>query len=89
MKVHEWSKEKNEWLKKTRKVSFEDVVRAINEDRVFTIEKSRNRLHQFVYVVEIERYVFAVPFVIKEDATYFLKTIYPSRKLTKKNLSYI
>ena len=86
MKVHEWNKEKNEWLKKSRKISFEDVVIASNEDRVIAIEKSTTRLHQFVYVIEIKGYAYAVPFVIKDDNTYFLKTIYPSRKLTKQYL---
>ena len=39
--------------------------------------------NQYIYVVEIDEYVYAVPFV--EDAQkIFLKTIIPSRKLVKK-----
>jgi len=80
MKVHEWSKDKNEWLKKTRNVSFEDVLDTINDDRVIKIEKSRHRKRQLVYIIEIQGYAYAIPFVIKDENTYFLKTIYPSRK---------
>lgn len=38
-----------------------------------------------MFVVEIENYIYLVPFIEKEDEI-FLKTIYPSRKATKKYL---
>lgn len=41
--------------------------------------------NQMVMVVEINDYVYAVPYV-EDDEKIFLKTIYPSRKLTKKYL---
>jgi len=38
-------------------------------------------------VVKIKNYVYAVPYVIDEKKkTIFLKTVYPSRVLTKKHL---
>jgi len=38
-----------------------------------------------MYVVEIDEYVYLVPFVEDEEKC-FLKTIFPSRKMTKKYL---
>jgi hypothetical protein len=40
---------------------------------------------QKLYVIEIDRYAYIVPFVESEDSI-FLKTIIPSRKATKKYL---
>jgi uncharacterized DUF497 family protein len=31
MKPFEWSKTKNEWLKKERGISFEEIVNALND----------------------------------------------------------
>jgi hypothetical protein len=41
--------------------------------------------NQFVFVIEINNYVYLVPYVENESET-FLKTIIPSRKFTKKYL---
>ena len=38
---------------------------------------------QQIYVVEIEGYVYLVPFVAEADGKRFLKTIIPSRKATR------
>jgi len=35
---------------------------------------------QIIYVVDIEQYLYLVPFVTAADGTRFLKTIIPSRK---------
>jgi hypothetical protein len=42
--------------------------------------------HQRQYVVLFNKYVYCVPYVVDGDVI-FLKTIYPSRKLTRKYLS--
>ncbi len=88
MKYYDWDKEKNERLKKERHISFEEIVIAIEEDRVFDIVAHPNQTrypHQKVYIIEINSYVYVVPFV-EETKKYFLKTIIPSRKMTKKYL---
>ncbi len=38
---------------------------------------------QMIYVVDIEQYLYLVPFVTRPDGTRFLKTIIPSRKATR------
>ncbi|RUM58548.1 MAG: hypothetical protein DSY60_01555 [Persephonella sp.] len=84
-----WDREKNEWLKKERNISFEDIELAILEDRVIDILEHPNRekyLNQKLLIVEIENYAYVAPYVEDEEGNIFLKTIFPSRKYTKKYL---
>ena len=41
------------------------------------------RTHWVIYVVDIEQYLYLVPFVTGADGTRFLMTIIPSRKATR------
>ena len=85
MKPYFWNEEKNDWLKQERAVSFEDVIVAINEDKILTIIEHPNKKqykNQKIYVIEIDDYAYLVPF-IEDDEKIFLKTIFPSRKYTK------
>ena len=86
MKYYDWDELKNEQLKNERHVCFEDVLRAIDDDRILgNVAHPNQRRYpgQRILVVEIEEYVFVVPF-IEDDEKIFLKTIYPSRKFTRK-----
>jgi len=88
VKYFDWDKEKNGLLRAERDVGFEDVVTAINEGYLIKVLGHHNPKkypNQKIYVVEIEGYVYLVPFVEDEEKR-FLKTIYPSRKMTKKYL---
>ena len=85
MKVFAWDEEKNELLKRGRGVSFEDVVYHINNGDLLARLDHPNRAkypHQQVFVICIDAYVYIVPFV-QDDDKFFLKTIIPSRKLTR------
>ncbi|MFZ2890462.1 toxin [Sulfuricurvum sp.] len=83
--VFDWNDDKNTLLKENRNVCFEDVVTSIQEDKLLDIVKNPSTNHQSQYclIVEIMDYAYIVPFV-KEGEIFFLKTIYPSRKQTKK-----
>jgi hypothetical protein len=86
MKNVVWSLEKAAILSRDPnrgRVTFEDCALAIEEQRVLAIEPnpSRNHLNQRMYVVEVQSYVYCVPFVEDENSV-FLKTIFPSRKYT-------
>jgi len=84
--IFEWNDEKNEELSEARNVSFERVVIAIGEGKLLDILEHPNKKkyqNQRIIVVEIDSYAFCVPFVETGDGNYFLKTIFPSRKLTK------
>ncbi len=89
MKIYKWNKEKNIILKQTRDISFEQVVMHIEQGDLLDIIKHPNSekySHQKILVVVIKSYVYAIPFVEEDENTRFLKTIIPSRKLTKKYL---
>ena len=86
MKRLEWNEEKNAFLKIQRGVSFEDVQVAIAEDRLLGVIEHPNKglyPNQQLLIVNIDDYAYLIPFV-EDKEKYFLKTIYPSRKLTKK-----
>jgi len=83
-----WSDEKNELLRKERNVCFEDIATGIANGKLLDIIKnpSADREKQYCLIIDIGNYAYVVPFVMLSQATFFLKTIYPSRKQTKKYL---
>ncbi|NOQ32362.1 MAG: toxin [Helicobacteraceae bacterium] len=88
MIYYNWNKEKNILLKQERNITFEQVVMHIESGDLLDIVKHPNMEeynHQKILIVKIEDYVFAIPFV-ENEYERFLKTIMPSRKLTKKYL---
>lgn len=85
MKPFRWNAEKNEALKLARGVSFERMVVAIESGGLLDVMAHPNKSrypHQQALVIEMERYVYLVPFVEEEDY-FFLKTVIPSRKATR------
>ncbi len=86
MKVFRWDNEKNEWLKKNRGVSFEQVLILMEREEVLeTIEHPNQNKYpgQKIAIVRIDDYAYLVPYVQESD-DIFLKTIIPSRKATNK-----
>lgn len=82
-----FNEEKNQLLKATRQISFEDVLKALKEGKVLTdiSHPSQRHPHQQVYVIKIKNYAYAVPYVLNtKKQEIFLKTIYKSRALTEK-----
>ncbi len=85
MKYFDWNNEKNEGLIKDRGLSFEEVVFCIMHDGLLDIIEHPNKAkypNQSIFIVDINNYVYLVPFV-EDDEVVFLKTIIPSRKMTK------
>jgi len=83
-----WNPEKNKRLQKERNISFEDVVFHISIGGILdTLEHPNQECcpGQQIHVIEMEGYVYLVPFVESEDEV-FLKTIIPSRKATRNYL---
>lgn len=84
-KVIRWDEEKNQLLQLQRDVGFEQVLEKIANGEIIG-----RRLHpntdkypnQQIFLLEINGYIWYVPFV-ETDEEIFLKTIIPSRKLTK------
>lgn len=86
MKVFRWDNEKNELLKNSRAVCFEQVVILMErEDILETVENPNQDKYpgQKIATVMIDDYAYLVPYVQKSDEI-FLKTIIPSRKATNR-----
>lgn len=91
MKYHAWDNEKNEKLKNERDISFEDIIYYIEHGHLLAIIDHPNKdkyENQKMYVVNINNYIYLIPFV-ESEKEIFLKTIIPSRKATKKYLEEI
>ena len=85
MKYFSWNDQKNEALIKERGISFEEIVFHIDNGDVLDLLEHPNRdryPNQQIFVVDVEGYVYLVPFV-EDDREVFLKTIIPSRKATR------
>jgi uncharacterized DUF497 family protein len=83
---YEFSADKNQLLIAERGISFEEVIAALDNDCLLEIvahPNSKKYPNQEIYLIDIDGYVYLVPFVKKDENTVFLKTIFPSRKLTK------
>ena len=88
MRYFDWSTDKNERLKGQRDITFEEIVFHILHDGLLDVLEHPNKKQypgQRIFVVDVEGYVYLVPFVETEESV-FLKTIIPSRKMTKKYL---
>ena len=89
MKYYDWNEEKNNILKETRDISFEEIVLSISNGKILDIVEHSNKEkypNQKMFIVEVRNYAYIVPFV-EDDEKYFLKTIYPSREATKEYLT--
>ena len=84
--VYEWNEEKNTLLNNERNICFEDVVFALKNDQLLDIILSPTHVDQKCFVVEIKEYAYVIPYVYVSSSKLFLKTIYASRKYTKKLL---
>lgn len=85
MNTYRWSEDKNEQLKSSRGISFEDVVLAIESGGLLDVLVHPNPKRypsQKVFVVAVTEYVYLVPHVEESDHI-FLKTVIPSRKATR------
>ena len=76
-----WNAEKNEILKQTRGISFEEIVFLIRSGKLLGIEENPGYPNQKIYIVNMENYAVIVPFVGTNNEI-FLKTAFPSRKYT-------
>ena len=76
---YEWDPQKNEWLKKARRISCEQVVFHLSQGDVWKMADhpdQKKHPSQKAYFVAIEGYVYLVPH-IGEKQYIFLKNGYP------------
>lgn len=85
MKQFDWNQEKNEWLRAERGVVFEEIVYHLQHGGLLDVighPSQETYPNQRIFIVNVEGYACLVPFVETDDGI-FLKTIIPSRKMTK------
>jgi len=88
MEFYFWNQDKNEKLKIERGICFEDIVLRINSgDALGIVENQTQKRYpnQMILIINVDGYIYLVPFIIQENGI-FLKTIFSSRKYTKKYL---
>ncbi len=88
MEIFKWDTEKNELLAKERGITFEEVVQRIASGAKIIETDHPNKKkypNQKILIIDIDGYAYLVPCVVKNNE-YFLKTIIPSRKATKRYL---
>ena len=89
MKYFTWDEDKNNLLKETRNISFEEIVLSLSNNKLLEVVEHPNKQkypNQRIFIVEVRDYAYIVPFV-EDEEKYFLKTIYPSREATKNYLN--
>ena len=79
-----WDDTKNIKLQLERQISFEQISEIILRRGYLDILVNPSRTDQQIFVIYLNNYVYAVPFLIDENSNIILKTAYPSRKLSKK-----
>lgn len=83
--IYEYSAEKNLKLLEERGIGFEDIIAILDAKGALTIIDHPNKVkypHQKIYIVDINGYAYLVPFE-RHSNKVTLKTIFPSRKITR------
>lgn len=87
--IYSFYSQKNAWLIESHGVSFEEIIAILHSQgakKIIQHPNTKKYPEQKMYLIELNEYIYLVPFV-KENNKIFLKTIFPSRKATKKYLS--
>lgn len=88
MKLFVWDVRKNEQLRRSRGISFEEIIFHIEQGDLLDVLEHPNQQKyrdQRIFVVRVGEYVYLVPF-LETPREVVLKTIIPSRKATKQYL---
>jgi uncharacterized DUF497 family protein len=78
--------QKNIRLIRERGISFEQIIALIKSSKLIQVLEHPNAErypNQLLYEVDVDGYVHVVP-VVREGPILVLKTIYPSRRATRK-----
>ena len=85
-----WDPVKDEWLRRHRGLSFDDVVYHLEHGGFLDDIPHPNQVRhpgERLYIIRIGDYAYEVPFYRDGDVES-LRTLYPSRKYTRTYLSY-
>ena len=79
-----WDEEKNQKLQKERSISFDQIAEIILRKEYIDVLENKSRRDQQLFVIKLNDYIYAVPFILDAQKNIVLKTAFPSRKLHKK-----
>ena len=89
----DYSKDKDAILKETRGIGFKEIIDAIGSGNLIDDRNHSNKKRyprQKLFIVKIGDHIYSVPYVADHGRQiFFLKTLYPSRKLTRQYLKKI
>ena len=88
MREYRWDPNKDEWLKRNRGLSFDDVVYHLeNGDLLDDLLHPNQSRHpdERLYIIRVGDYAYEVPFY-RAGNSENLMTAYPSRKYTREYL---
>lgn len=75
-----WDHQKEEWLRKERFISFEEIAARVQEHDYIDLIDNPARPEQHCFIMSIRNYTWVVPFIFDEQHRIVLKTAYPSRR---------
>ena len=78
-----WNEGKNNKLITERNIPFNEIAEILLREEYLDILENPNRKDQLIFIICLQDYIYAVPFIIDEDENIILKTAYPSRKFNK------
>ncbi len=78
-----WDEDKNNKLITERNISFNEIAEILLREKYLDILENPNRKDQLIFIICLQDYIYAVPFIIDENENIILKTAYPSRKFNK------
>lgn len=85
--IFKYTEDKSLLVEKRCGFDFDKAVELIKEGNLLDEIEHPIRRNQRIFVLKVDNYVYAIPFIVEKDGTVFLKTMYPSRKLTKDYLN--
>jgi uncharacterized DUF497 family protein len=91
MKPINWNADKNRKLIEERGISFEDIFFSFQSGILLDDVKQPNEEkypHQRIFIVSVDDYAYLVSYVETEHEI-FLKTVVPSRKMTRQYLGVV
>jgi len=78
-----WDEDKNNKLITKRNISFNEISEILLREEYLDILENPNRKDQLIFIICLQDYIYAVPFIIDENENIILETAYPSRKFNK------
>lgn len=75
-----WDTSKNEWLKRERFLSFEEIAAMIQRDDYQDVRENPSRAGRYCLVLQLRSHTGIVPSMIDAEDRIVLKTAHPSRR---------